>query len=126
MFSSPIPQTVRAAQKGPDARRSPPAHARRTCCTLSVRPAGSNEADGPFSAACLGLGEGDEERAKLHGLEAGGDLAVLPCPPDPGEMEAGLVAEAATQLGLAENTAVIGVAVHGLVVRDGSARAELV
>src|SRR5207245_2998889 len=52
--------------------------------------------------------------------------AMPPCRWDLGEMEAWLVAEAAPQLSLAENTAVIGIAEHGLVVRDGAARAELV
>src|SRR5713101_4611390 len=38
-----------------------------------------------FFSRLLRLGEGDEERAELDGLEASGDLAVLPCPRDLGE-----------------------------------------
>src|SRR2546427_7710953 len=68
---------------------------RRTFCTLSGCRRPRQRSRWAFFSRLLGLGEGDEERAKLHGLEAGGDLAVLPCPRDLGEMEAGLVAEAA-------------------------------
>ncbi len=44
-----------AAQKGPDARRRPPAA--REAYSLYVERAakGANEADGPFSAACYGF-----------------------------------------------------------------------
>src|SRR5712692_2375184 len=45
-------KTAQAAQKGPDARRRPPAA--REAYSLYVERAakGANEADGPFSAAC--------------------------------------------------------------------------
>src|SRR5713101_7886464 len=69
-FAEPTVRTLPAAQKGPDARRRPAvrverrpsADARRglsgsagEAYSLYVEPAveGSNEADGPFSAACL-------------------------------------------------------------------------
>src|SRR5437867_49378 len=52
-----------AAQKGPDARRRPTAA--REAYSLYVERAaeGANEADGPFSAACLARAEQQEHRA---------------------------------------------------------------
>src|SRR5207237_1807656 len=60
--------TQQAAQKGPDARRRPKAAGE--AYSLYVEPAveGANEADGPFSAACLGaLGFRGGLGARGHG-----------------------------------------------------------
>src|SRR5215475_12062529 len=73
-----------------------------------------------------GFGERDEEGAELHGLEAVGDLAMLPCSRDLHHAELRRAAPSRVEFGFAEDTAVIGVAVDGSVVRDGTLGAELV
>src|SRR6266545_4359468 len=69
------------------------------------------------SCAGSGLGERDEEGAELDGLEAIGNLD---------HPETRLAAPAPAEVGLAEDAAVVGVAVHGLVVGNPTAGAELV
>src|SRR5689334_23360629 len=54
---------------------------------------------------------GDEERAELDRLEAGGQLPVLPGARNLLQAEVGLMAEPLVQLALAEHAAVVGVAV---------------
>src|SRR6516164_2136502 len=73
-----------------------------------------------------GFGERDEEGAELHGLEAVGDLAMLPCSRDLHHAELRRAAPSRVEFGFAEDTAVIGVAVDGSVIRDGTLDAELV
>src|SRR5262249_54695697 len=61
-------RNLQAAQKGPDARRRPRA-ARKPYCLYGERAAeGANEADGPFSAACL-LHLGERARELLESQE---------------------------------------------------------
>src|SRR5215475_1914473 len=72
-----------------------------------------------------GLGERDEEGAELHELEAVGDLAVLPRSGDLHHAEPQRPAPSRVEIGFAEDAAVIGVAVDGSVVRDGTLDAEL-
>src|SRR6266404_8514518 len=69
---------------------------------------------------------GDEERAELDRLEAGRQLTVFPGARDLLQAKVGLVPEALVQLALAEDPAVVGVAVDRGVVRDGAAGPELV
>src|SRR5712691_13260051 len=69
------PKSSQAAQKGPDARRRAPRPPRRTLCTLRGAAALANEADGPFSAACLGAGEDEALLRRVLGPDHLGLLA---------------------------------------------------
>jgi len=85
---------------------------------LSLKQRG-HEAEGLWGAlirAGSGLGERDEEGAELDGLEAVRDLSVLPRAGDLDDPEPGLAAPAPPEVGLAEDPAVVGVAVHRLIV----------
>jgi len=68
---------AQAAQRGPDARRSPKRRARRTPGTSQRARKGDNAADGPLSAACgggpgcLGGGRGPRDGRAEHGRLCG-------------------------------------------------------
>src|SRR5882724_5476261 len=73
-----------------------------------------------------GTSEGHEEGAELHGLEALRNLAVLPGAGNLDHPETRLSTPALPKIGFAEHAAVIGIAMHGRIVRYGSPDAELV